>query len=118
MRRARRCSTSTIPETRALAEAIPADKVIGYGFDSPGADFMGKDLQLAAGRRHASRSRRRASATTSGLRVPGRHNASNALAAIAAARALGVRIEDAVNALARFEGLQAPARNGRRSRAA
>jgi UDP-N-acetylmuramate--alanine ligase len=40
------------------------------------------------------------------LPVPGRHNASNALAAIAAARALGVRIEDAVNALARFEGLK------------
>ena len=42
------------------------------------------------------RSRGRA-ATTSGSRVPGRHNASNALAAIAAARALGVRIEDAVS---------------------
>ncbi len=40
------------------------------------------------------------------LAVPGRHNASNALAAIAATRALGVRTEDAVNALARFEGLK------------
>jgi UDP-N-acetylmuramate--alanine ligase len=40
------------------------------------------------------------------LSVPGRHNASNALAAIAATRALGVRIEDAANALARFEGLK------------
>ena len=38
--------------------------------------------------------------------MPGRHNASNALAAIAATRALGVRIEDAVDALARFEGLK------------
>src|SRR5919205_511412 len=34
------------PETRALSETVPADKLIGYGFDSPGADFMGKDLQL------------------------------------------------------------------------
>src|ERR1700759_4431686 len=34
------------PETRALSETVPADKVIGYGFDSPGADFMGKGLQL------------------------------------------------------------------------
>ena len=40
------------------------------------------------------------------LAVPGRHNASNALAAIAATRALGVRLEDAINALARFEGLR------------
>src|SRR5438105_4485990 len=93
------------PETRALSEAIPADKAIGYGFDAPGADFQGKDLQHqpdgvtfaleAEGERHDVR-----------LAVPGRHNASNALAAIAAARALGVRIEDAVNALARFEGLK------------
>src|SRR3982750_3243714 len=34
------------PEVRALSETIPPDKVLGYGFDSPGADFMGKDLQL------------------------------------------------------------------------
>jgi UDP-N-acetylmuramate--alanine ligase len=93
------------PETRALAEAVPAAKVIGYGFDSPGAAFMGKDLQLepdgvtfaleAGGERYDVK-----------LAVPGRHNASNALAAIAATRALGVGIEDAANALARFEGLK------------
>ena len=28
------------------SETVPRDKVLGYGFDSPGADFMGKDLQL------------------------------------------------------------------------
>jgi UDP-N-acetylmuramate--alanine ligase len=93
------------PETRALSETVPADKVIGYGFDSPAADFMGKDLKLepngvafavqAEEARHEVR-----------LAVPGRHNASNALAAIATARSLGVRVEDAVNALARFEGLK------------
>jgi UDP-N-acetylmuramate--alanine ligase len=93
------------PETRALAGTVPRDKVIGYGFDSPEADFMGKDLQLqqdgvtfaleAEGERYDLR-----------LAVPGRHNASNALAAIAATRAIGVRLEDAVTALARFEGLR------------
>src|SRR5215212_597169 len=93
------------PEVRALSETVPADKVIGYGFDAPGADFMGKDLQLeddgasfaleAEGERHEVT-----------LAVPGRHNASNALAAIAGARAIGVRLEDAVHALARFEGLR------------
>src|SRR5438128_743235 len=92
------------PETRALAEAVP-EKAISYGLDAPGADFMGKDLQLlehgvefalhAEGERHTVR-----------LAVPGRHNASNALAAIAACRAIGVRIEDAVTAIARFEGLK------------
>src|SRR3954453_4864586 len=93
------------PETRALSGTVPRDKVIGYGFDSPGADFMGKDLQLEAngvafaleaeGTRHEVH-----------LAVPGRHNASNALAGLAASRVLGVRIEDAVNSLARFEGLR------------
>ena len=66
---------------------------------------MGKDLQLepngvtfaleAEGERHEVR-----------LAVPGRHNASNALAAIAASRLLGVRVEDAVAAIGRFEGLR------------
>jgi len=92
------------PETRALAEAVP-EKVISYGLDAPNADLMGKDLQLleggvtftlhAPGEQHEVR-----------LGVPGRHNASNALAAIAATRALGVRLEDAAGALARFEGLK------------
>src|SRR5437588_3593067 len=93
------------PETRALSETVPRDKILGYGFDSPGADFMGKDLQLepngvtfaleAEGERHEMR-----------VGVPGRHNASNALAAICATRAIGVRLQDAVGALARFEGLR------------
>ena len=92
------------PETRALAEAVP-EKLVGFGFDSPGAAFMGKDLQLlpdgvafalhAEGEQHQVR-----------LAVPGRHNASNALGAIAATRLLGVRIEDAITAIARFEGLK------------
>ena len=93
------------PETRILADGVPAERVIGYGFDSPGAALMGKDLQLqpdgvtfaveADGERNDVR-----------LGVPGRHNASNALAAIAATRALGVRIEDAAAALGRFDGLK------------
>jgi len=93
------------PEARAIAETVPADHRVGYGFDAPGAEFMGKDLQLepngvrfaleAEGTRHNVH-----------LGVPGRHNASNALAAIAAARAVGVRVEEAVAALARFEGLR------------
>ncbi|HEY6662675.1 MAG TPA: Mur ligase family protein, partial [Sphingomicrobium sp.] len=93
------------PETRAIADIVPEANCVGYGFDSPGAAFMGKGLQLepngltfaleADGERREVR-----------LAVPGRHNASNALAAIAAARALGVRIEDAIAALGRFEGLK------------
>lgn len=93
------------PETRALADALPADKLIGYGFDSPGADFAGRNLELLpggvhftidhSGRRHDVR-----------LGLPGRHNASNALGAIAAARQIGVPVADAAAALERFEGLR------------
>jgi UDP-N-acetylmuramate--alanine ligase len=93
------------PETRALADVIPPASLVGYGFDSPGTSFMGKDLQLQAdgasfaveaeGERHNVQ-----------LIVPGRHNASNALAAIAAAHVLGVKVEDSAAALARFEGLR------------
>ena len=93
------------PEVRALSGTVPRDKVIGYGFDAPGADVMGKDLRQAEdGVRFAIEAggERREVA----LAMPGHHNASNALAAIAATGALGVRLEDAVNALARFEGLR------------
>ena len=93
------------PETRALAEALPGDKLVGYGFDSPAADFAGRNLELLAGgvrfdvdhggKRHEVR-----------LNIPGRHNASNALAAIAAARQLGVAVADSASALERFEGLR------------
>ena len=38
--------------------------------------------------------------------MPGRHNASNALASLAAARALGVALPEAIAAIGRFEGLK------------
>jgi UDP-N-acetylmuramate--alanine ligase len=93
------------PEVRALADTVPRDKVIGYGFDAPWADFMGKDLHLVeGGSRFAVEAEGERHQVT--LAVPGRHNASNALAAIAVTRALGVRVEDAAAALARFDGLK------------
>ena len=49
--------------------------------------------------------RREGSAHALNLKVPGRHNLANALAAIAGASAAGVPIADAVAALGSFEGL-------------
>ena len=93
------------PETRALGDLVAAGQCIGYGFDSPGAEVMGKQLELlpdgvsfaieCEGERHEVR-----------LAVPGRHNASNALAAIAAAKALGVALPESTAAIGRFEGLK------------
>lgn len=93
------------PEARLLAEGLSGEKLVGFGFDSPAASVKGKDYRdretgaafalEAAGRRAEVR-----------LRVPGRHNASNALAAIAAAMALGIQPEDSAAALGRFEGIK------------
>jgi len=93
------------PETRALADSVPAAKCVGYGFDSPGAPFMGKSLELdERGSRFTVIAGEESQDVA--LAIPGRHNASNALAAIAAARQLGVTLADSASALARFEGLK------------
>ena len=93
------------PESRALAGEVPSDRLLGYGFDSPGAAFSGRNLELlpdgvsfsieAGGGIHQVH-----------LPVPGRHNASNALAALAAVSALGVPLAEGVAAIARFAGLR------------
>jgi len=93
------------PETRAIADVLPGDQRVGYGFDSPGAEFMGKNLELAPGGSSFTVIAGDESQDVQ-LCVPGRHNASNALAAIAATRALGVALADSAAALGRFEGLK------------
>ena len=92
------------PETRILSDMVPEDKRVGYGFDSPDAAVAGRNLELL-------RDGSRFTVTADGrsvdvvLHVPGRHNASNALAAIAAVHALGVEVTEAASALERFAGL-------------
>jgi UDP-N-acetylmuramate--alanine ligase len=93
------------PEARNIAERIDPAKLIGFGFDSPGATLSARGLELApdglrfaveaGGQRHEVR-----------LAVPGRHNAMNALAALAAIHALGLPLGAAVDALADFAGLK------------
>jgi UDP-N-acetylmuramate--alanine ligase len=91
------------PETRAIADTVR--DAIGFGFDSPGAVLRGRNLELLpegasftaelAGESHKV-----------SLQVPGRHNAMNALAALAAVHALGIPLVDAAAALGRFAGLK------------
>ena len=93
------------PETRLIADSLPDEKRIGFGFDSPGAALTARNLELlpdgvrfsveCGGERHEV-----------ALPVPGRHNASNALAALAAVHALGIPLAEAAAALARFAGLK------------
>lgn len=91
------------PETRAMAEILR--DTVGYGFDSPGAAISGHNLELGE---HGARFTVRAGEQSAPveLPVPGRHNASNALAAIGAVLALGIPLQDAAASLSRFEGLK------------
>ena len=88
------------PESTSL---LAAQNVMRFGF-SDAAAIRGSDFEALAdgcrftvsfaGDRHAAR-----------LRMPGRHNAMNALAAIAAARAVNIPVAQSVAALADFAGL-------------
>jgi UDP-N-acetylmuramate--alanine ligase len=93
------------PEARLLADTLPADRLISFGFDSPGAKMHGRNLRLRQDgltfdvefdelRQHVE------------LQLPGRHNALNALAALAAVHAIGIPLADAAAALTRFAGLK------------
>ncbi|MBX6421530.1 MAG: UDP-N-acetylmuramate--L-alanine ligase [Nevskia sp.] len=90
----------------ALRELMPAigRPLLTYGLDAP-ADFSAEDLRfddggshflarLPDGRREALR-----------LRLPGRHNVQNALAALAVALELGVDLEAVRRAFAGFQGV-------------
>ena len=93
------------PETRALAGLVEAERCIGYGFDTLGATISGRNVRLLDGKVAFN-------VTLAGeqhdvlLQVPGRHNASNALAALAATSALGIPLPEAAAALGRFAGLK------------
>ena len=91
------------PETRAMAETVRDP--LGYGFDSPGAAIVGRALELTLNGSSFTVEAQGAS-TRVELPVPGRHNASNALAAIGACLALGVPLEESAAALGRFAGLK------------
>ncbi|MDZ3832658.1 MAG: Mur ligase family protein [Sphingopyxis sp.] len=88
------------PESAPL---LGGDNVIRFGF-SEAAAVRGSDFEAQpdgcrftvhfAGDTHAAR-----------LRMPGRHNAMNALTAIAAARALNISVAQSVAALTDFAGL-------------
>ncbi|MGN6147536.1 MAG: UDP-N-acetylmuramate--L-alanine ligase [Rhizomicrobium sp.] len=92
-------------ETAALAGNLKSDRVLTYSLTDGEADFVAADIapkpdgiafnMRAEGKVFAAR-----------LQVPGRHNVSNALAALAAVSAIGVPLKDAVEALSRFSGIK------------
>jgi len=91
-------------ETAALAAR--AKETVTFGIESDDAMLRAHDITEGATRLWAKVTDRRDGTTHAlTLKVPGRHNLYNALAAIAAASAAGVAVANAVEALGTFGGL-------------
>jgi UDP-N-acetylmuramate--alanine ligase len=93
-------------ETAALAHRARA--LVTFGIDSAAAQIgvaPGSVIEGTIGLTASIVDRRDGSTHALDLKVPGRHNLANALAAIAASNASGVRVADAVAALGSFKGL-------------
>ena len=94
-------------ETAALAADLPPGKAITFSLTDGAGDFYAGGL-VPTPRGIAFEVSERASGAAARvrLRVPGKHNVENALAAIGAARAGGVTLEEAASALDSFSGLR------------
>ncbi|PWG03129.1 glutamate ligase domain-containing protein [Sphingosinicella humi] len=94
-------------ETRLLAALLPAEKVITVAFEEADADLLGSNVREEPLAISFDVTERRTGETVPvRLAVPGRHNAENALAALAAVRALGLDLGPAAAALSGFTGLR------------
>ncbi len=88
-------------ETAALSDR----RTVGYGVTNDRADFLASDF-VPAPNGISFTVRRKGEIARVGLRVPGRHNIANALAAIATAHAAGVSLDAAAAALESFAGIR------------
>jgi UDP-N-acetylmuramate--alanine ligase len=90
-------------ETVALVAPLALANAISFGFTDR-ADIRAIDvIDMPLGSRFTLNANGEAWPVT--LQVPGRHNIANALAAIAAAMAVGVHVPQAIHAMERFTGL-------------
>ena len=93
-------------ETQALAQSLPADKVITFALGEESATLNAHDLEpLPTGMRFTLTELGGARHAVT-LNVPGAHNVANALAALGAVRAVGVPLDQAVAALETFAGIR------------
>ena len=93
-------------ETAALVAATKT-RPLTYSLQNPGADFFGSTLAPSPdGISFEVHERTSTRSVRIRIRVPGRHNVMNALASLAAARAVGVPLGDAAEALGEFAGIK------------
>ena len=94
-------------ETAALADRASLERLVTWSLSHRKADILCSNLAPHPdGIAFEVREKNAASNVDIRLRVPGRHNVSNALAALAACRALGVPLGEAAEALGRFSGVR------------
>ena len=94
-------------ETRLLATKVAPERLTTFSFSDPEADLLGGNIAEEPLAISFSATRQgTGEAVQVKLAVPGRHNASNALAALAAVSAAGVDLAEASEALAGFTGLR------------
>ena len=94
-------------ETMALAAGRPAGQVLTYSLLSTKADLVAGAIEpLPDGIAFDVGERNAPVSVKVRLRVPGRHNVANALAAIGAVRAAGLELAEAGEALGRFSGVR------------
>jgi UDP-N-acetylmuramate--L-alanine ligase/UDP-N-acetylenolpyruvoylglucosamine reductase len=89
------------PVCRLLADGRP--RAVSYALDHE-ADYRATGLQMEAARSTFTVHERDSELGTLTVSLPGRHNVSNALGAVAMARVLGVAFEDCRGALAGLRG--------------
>lgn len=94
-------------ETLALADARSARTVLSYSLARSNADLLASHIEpLPDGIVFKVSERNASNPVTVRLRVPGQHNVSNALAAIGAARTVGISLADIATALGEFKGVR------------
>lgn len=94
-------------ETAALAAALPPERVITWSLADPGAALLARSIAPSPDAiEFEVLERRSGERVVVRLAMPGRHNVANALASLAAARAAGVALTVAAEALERFRGVK------------
>jgi UDP-N-acetylmuramate--alanine ligase len=94
-------------ETEALGADLPRSRKLTYSLTNPQADLLADAIEpLPDGVAFVVTERNGGAPAAVRLQVPGRHNVSNALAAIGAARAAGLSLEEAASAIGGFKGIR------------
>lgn len=94
-------------ETAALALRVPAGKIVSWSLENANADICGEQVEPAPdGIGFIAHERSGGLKARVRLRVPGRHNVANALAALATCSALHIPLAQAGEALEGFSGVR------------